>query len=108
MYKRQTNRRRIIYTLPVTTIIEDVYNNITRIIGNSLVEWYTSRYLTLKSLKEETSHREYIEAKYFEKPIIITTLDQVLLAFLGVDRYPLKEAGLYDSCIILDEPESSV
>ncbi|MCP2598608.1 CRISPR-associated helicase Cas3' [Candidatus Aminicenantes bacterium AC-335-L06] len=104
-YGMKTNRRRIIYTLPVTTIIEDVYNNITRIIGDSSVEWYTSRYLVLKSLKKETSQRAYIEARYFEKPIIITTLDQVLLAFLGVDRYPLKEAGLYDSCIILDEPQ---
>jgi len=104
-YGLKTNRKRIIYTLPVTTIIEDVYNKLVEKLGKGYVEWYTSRYFVLKSLKEEISESEYLEAKYFDKPITITTLDQILLAFLSVDRYPLKESAIYDSCIILDEPQ---
>jgi len=104
-YGLKTNRKRIIYTLPVTTIIEDVYNKFTEKLGKKYVEWYTSRYLVLKSLKEEISENEYLEAKYFDKPVMITTLDQILLAFLGIDRYPLRESAIYDSCIILDEPQ---
>jgi CRISPR-associated endonuclease Cas3-HD len=106
-YALKTKRRKIFYTLPVTTIIEDVYeNSLKKYINENQLEWYTSKYLVLKSLKKgDLEETEYLEARYFEKPIIVTTLDQLLFAFLGVDRYPLKEAPLYNSCIILDEPQ---
>jgi len=106
-YALKTKRRKIFYTLPVTTIIEDVYeNSLKKYINENQLEWYTSKYLVLKSLKKgNLEEPEYLEAKYFEKPIIVTTLDQLLFAFLRVDRYPLKETPLYDSCIILDEPQ---
>jgi len=106
-YALKTKRSKIFYTLPVTTIIEDVYeNSLKKHINENQLEWYTSKYLVLKSLKKgNVEETEYLEARYFEKPVIITTLDQLLFAFLGVDRYPLKEAPLYDSCIILDEPQ---
>jgi CRISPR-associated endonuclease/helicase Cas3 len=106
-YALKTKRSKIFYTLPVTTIIEDVYeNSLKKYINENQLEWYTSKYLVLKSLKKgNLEETEYLEARYFEKPVIVTTLDQLLFAFLGVDRYPLKEAPLYDSCIILDEPQ---
>jgi CRISPR-associated endonuclease/helicase Cas3 len=106
-YALKTKRSKIFYTLPVTTIIEDVYeNSLKEYINENQLEWYTSKYLVLKSLKKgNLEETEYLEARYFEKPVIVTTLDQLLFAFLGVDRYPLKEAPLYDSCIILDEPQ---
>ena len=106
-YALKTKRRKIFYTLPVTTIIEDIYeNSLKKYINENQLEWYTSKYLVLKSLKKgDLEETEYLEARYFEKPIIVTTLDQLLFAFLGVDRYPLKEAPLYNSCIILDEPQ---
>lgn len=104
-YGLKTRRKRLIYTLPVTTIIEDVYGRLSEIFSQDSIEWYTSKYLIFKTLSGKLDEREYIKARYFEKPIIITTLDQILLALLSVDRYPLKEASLYDSCIILDEPQ---
>lgn len=104
-YALKTERQKIIYTLPVTTIIEDVYTNLKEKLGNSFLEWYTSKYLVLKSMKEHFEPKQYLEAKYLEKPIIITTLDQILLALLGIERYPLKESSIYNSCIILDEPQ---
>jgi len=106
-YALKTKRSKIFYTLPVTTIIEDVYeNSLKKYIDENQLEWYTSKYLVLKSLKKgDLEETEYLEARYFEKPIIVTTLDQLLFAFLGVDRYPLKVASLYNSCIILDEPQ---
>ncbi|MDF2953872.1 MAG: CRISPR-Cas type I system-associated endonuclease/helicase Cas3 [Thermodesulfobacterium sp.] len=106
-YALKTKRNKILYTLPVTTIIEDVYeNSLKKYIDENQLEWYTSKYLVLKSLKKgDLEESAYLEAKYFEKSIIITTLDQLLFSFLGVDRYPLKEALIYDSCIILDEPQ---
>ncbi len=104
-YAAKTGRERIIYTLPVTTIIEDVYSKVSEKIGEENIEWYTSKYLIFKSLKESFDEKSYLDAKYFTKPIIVTTLDQLLLAFLGIDRYPVKEAAVYNSCIILDEPQ---
>lgn len=104
----KTNRKKIIYTLPVTTIIEDVYDNLQMKLGEKAkdyIEWYTSKYITLTSLKKSVDEREFMGAKYFEKPLVITTLDQILLAFLSIDRYPLKEFATYDSCLILDEPQ---
>lgn len=105
-YALKTNKKRIFYTLPVTTIIEDVYQRLKDYIPQENFGWYTSTYLVRKiAEKEEITQLEYLELKYFEKPLIITTLDQILLTFIGIHRYPLKEASLYDSCIILDEPQ---
>lgn len=104
-YGLKTGRRKIIYTLPVTTIVEDVHQRLSEKLGNEKVRWYTSRYLALKTLDDEFDFQSYQDAKYLDAPIIITTLDQILLAWLGIERYPLKSGSIYDSTIILDEPQ---
>lgn len=104
-YGLKSNKKRVIYTLPVTTIIEDVYERLCKVFGEASVGWYTSRYLPLQVDEEEINYNEYLEAKYFNKPLIVTTLDQVLMAWLNIGRYPLKEWAFYDSFLILDEPQ---
>ena len=42
-------------------------------------------------------------SSYFAQPVIITTLDQLLLTFLQVGKYFLKRPHLRNSVIILDE-----
>ncbi|MEA1963882.1 MAG: CRISPR-associated helicase Cas3', partial [Candidatus Aerophobetes bacterium] len=105
-YAFKTGRRKIIYTLPITTIIEDVYERLKKELGDENVKWYTSRYLALKTIEEpEYGQIAYQDAKYFNAPIIVTTLDQILITWLNIDRYPLKEFPLYYSSLILDEPQ---
>jgi len=105
-YALKTNRKRVIYTLPITTIIEDVYDRLSKFLGKRNVEWYTSRQLAIKITDDENyDQKNYDDAKYLNAPCIVTTLDQILMAWLNFDRYPLKEYPLYDACIILDEPQ---
>ena len=105
-YAFKTKRKKIIYTLPITTIIEDVYERLRKYLGDGNVKWYTSKYLTVKAAeKMDYDHMSYQDARYFNVPCVVTTLDQVLAALLNIDRYPLKEFPLYNSCLILDEPQ---
>jgi len=105
-YAFKTNRKRVIYTLPITTIIEDVHDRLSKHLGKRNVEWYTSQLLPIRIAEDDHyDQRFYEDAKYFNAPCVITTLDQVLMAWLNLDRYPLKENPMYNSCIVLDEPQ---
>lgn len=105
-YAFKTGRKRIIYTLPITTIIEDVYERLAEKLGQKNVTWYTSKHLAIKIVEDDNySYDAYQDARYFNAPVIVTTLDQVLMTWLNMDRYPLKEFSIYNSCIVLDEPQ---
>jgi len=105
-YGLKTGKRRLIYTLPITTIIEDVHERLLTYLGKENLTWYTSKYLATQTASEsDCGWFSYENVKYFNSPVVITTLDQILLAWLNVDRYPLKENPLQSSCIILDEPQ---
>jgi len=105
-YAFKTNRKRIIYTLPITTIIEDVYDRLSINLGKRNVDWYTSRQLAIKIDEDDNyDQKSYEDARYFNASCVVTTLDQILMAWLNFDRYPLKEYPLYNSCIVLDEPQ---
>ncbi|MCD6221083.1 CRISPR-associated helicase Cas3' [bacterium] len=94
---------RIIYVLPTITSIKSFYDDICDFFGKENVGefFYYADVETIE--KEESNFRELMFSSYFAQPVIITTLDQLLLTFLQVGKYFLKRPHLRNSVIILDE-----
>jgi len=94
---------RIIYVLPTITSIKSFYDDICFLFGKENVgEFFYYADVEMKN-EEKSDFRELMFSSYFAKPVIITTLDQLLLTFLQVGKYFLKRPHLRDSVIILDE-----
>jgi len=110
-YFLRTNSSRLLYTLPVTTIIEDIVNrfkeNIAKKDESLQPVWYTSLFLGLsRELREDDTLEEtYKIHKFLLRPIAFTTLDQVLLPYLNSGRYPLKVFVNQRAFIVIDEPQ---
>jgi len=94
---------RIIYVLPTITSIKSFYDDLCDFFGKENVgELFY--YADVEAVKrEKTDFRELMFSSYFAKPIIVTTLDQLLLVFLQVGKYFMKRPHLRNSVIILDE-----
>ncbi|MHA1470091.1 MAG: CRISPR-associated helicase Cas3' [Candidatus Asgardarchaeia archaeon] len=98
---------RIIYVLPTITSIKSFYDDFCAFFGKENVGefFYYADVETIKrgNEKEENDFRELMLSSYFVKPVIITTLDQLLLTFLQVGKYFMKRPHLRGSVIIFDE-----
>ncbi|PXF52232.1 MAG: hypothetical protein C4B56_06770 [Candidatus Methanophagaceae archaeon] len=94
---------RIIYVLPTITSIKSFYDDLCTFFGKENVGEFFY-YADVEAIKrEESDFKELMFSSYFAKPVIITTLDQLLLTFLQVGKYFLKRPHLRNSVIILDE-----
>jgi CRISPR-associated endonuclease/helicase Cas3 len=94
---------RIIYVLPTITSIKSFYDDLCSFFGKENVGEFFY-YADVEAMKrEESDFREIMFSSYFAQPVIITTLDQLLLTFLQVGKYFLKRPHLRNSVIILDE-----
>ena len=94
---------KIIYVLPTITSIKSFYDDFCTFFGKGNVGEFFY-YADIEAIKrEESDFRELMFSSYFAEPVIITTLDQLLLTFLQVGKYFLKRPHLRNSVIILDE-----
>ena len=94
---------KIIYVLPTITSIKNFYDDLCTFFGKENVGEFFY-YADVEAMKrEESDFRELMFSSYFTQPVIITTLDQLLLTFLQVGKYFLKRPHLRNSVIILDE-----
>jgi len=94
---------RIIYVLPTITSIKSFYDDLCVFFGKENVGEFFY-YADVEAMRrEESDFRELMFSSYFAQPVIITTLDQLLLTFLQVGKYFLKRPHLRNSVIILDE-----
>ena len=93
---------KIIYVLPTITSIKSFYDDLCGFFGKENVGdlFY---YGDVEALKREEDFQELIFSSYFAQPVIITTLDQLLLTFLQLGKYFMKRSHLRNSVIILDE-----
>ncbi len=94
---------RIIYVLPTITSIKSFYDDLCTFFGEENVGEFFY-YADVEAIKrEESDFKELMFSSYFAQPVIITTLDQLLLTFLQVGKYFLKRPHIRNSVIILDE-----
>jgi CRISPR-associated endonuclease/helicase Cas3 len=94
---------RIIYVLPTITSIKSFYDDLCAFFGKESVGelFYYGDVEALKREKED--FQQLMFSSYFAQPVIVTTLDQLLLTFLQLGKYFLKRPHLRNSIIILDE-----
>lgn len=110
-YFIKTHSSRLLYTLPITTIIDDIFSRFNETVarGNKSLQpvWYTSLFLGLsKDIREDDTLEEtYKIHKFLLRPIAFTTLDQVLLPNLNSGRYPPKVFVNQKAFIVIDEPQ---
>ncbi len=110
-YFIKTNSSRLLYTLPITTIIEDIFTRFAENVARGDISlqpvWYTSLFLGLSEQLEEddTLKETYKIHKFLLRPIAFTTLDQVLLPYLNSGRYPPKVFINQKAFIVIDEPQ---
>jgi CRISPR-associated endonuclease/helicase Cas3 len=97
------NSSRIIYVLPTITSIKSFYEDLRTFFGKENVGelFYYADVEALK--KDEGDFRELMFSSYFAQPVIVTTLDQLLLTFLQLGKYFMKRVHLRNSVLILDE-----
>jgi len=95
---------KIIYVLPTITSIRNFHDELCSIFGSDNVgEIFYYADVEVRKKKEENEIEDLILTSYFTKPLIITTLDQLLLTFLQVGKYFMKRPHLRKAVIILDE-----
>ena len=97
------NNSKVIYVLPTITSIKSFYDDLCVFFGRENVgELFY--YADVEATKrEESDLRELLFSTSFAQPVIVTTLDQLLLTFLQVGKYFVKRPHLRNSVIILDE-----
>lgn len=107
LYALKSDKGRVIYTLPVTTIIEDVYNRLSKDFNqfSEMIDWYNSYSIAFKSDVNELDWDDLRFLRHLFKPITLTTLDQILIQALNIGRFPITEYSFENSTWILDEPQ---
>jgi len=100
---------KLLITLPTITAIKDFYNKLSDTFGDKVEMYFYLRdaYLIYELKEEEKLDEErlfsYELARYLSYPIMITTVDQILLTFLQAGKYYVRRFNLYKASIVLDE-----
>lgn len=104
LFSVNKNYKRIFYILPTITAIRDFKKKLERVVGKENIETYFYFYEVEKiAKKEEVDLEALFFAEHFLKPIIITTIDQLLLTFLQLGKYHLKRFNFQNAIFIVDE-----
>ncbi|WP_297467648.1 CRISPR-associated helicase Cas3' [Thermococcus sp.] len=92
---------KVIYSLPTITTTEAMRKRFEAIFGRGRVSFAHS--LFFLSLYRRGELDSKLLHRYAMKPIFVSTIDQVLLAFLNYPRFPVREFALRGSHWIIDE-----
>ncbi|MFA4720224.1 CRISPR-associated helicase Cas3' [Pyrococcus kukulkanii] len=95
---------KVIYTLPTITTVEGIRRRLEDMFGKENVSFGHS--MLFYSLYREGRLDERLINRYAMKRIHVSTIDQVLLAFLNYFRFPLREFSLRRAHLIIDEIHS--
>jgi CRISPR-associated endonuclease/helicase Cas3 len=91
---------KLVYSLPTITTTEAMRRRFEAVFGEKVSFAHGLLFLSLYyrgALDERLFHR------YAMKPVFVSTVDQVLLAFLNYPRYPVREFALRGAHWIIDE-----
>ena len=96
------NGKKMFITLPTITAIREYYESLSNIF---MVDMYFYLYDAYLSIENTFSDKllSYNISKNMLYPIMITTIDQILLTFLQSGKYFLRRFNFRDACFIFDE-----
>ncbi|WP_457742239.1 CRISPR-associated helicase Cas3' [Thermococcus sp.] len=92
---------KVVYSLPTITTTEAMRRRFERIFGRKRVSF--SHGLLFLSLYMEGRLDEKLLNRYAFRPIFVSTVDQVLLAFINYPKFPVREFALRKAHWIIDE-----
>ena len=104
-------KKRLIFTLPTRSLVDDIY---TRFQGNKSSPGYfhnktgilhaTSEY-TVESL-EGDDHEAHRFDRVFHKPVMVCTIDQILVSLLNTGKWDAVNFSLAHGALVIDEIHS--
>ncbi|ASJ09420.1 CRISPR-associated helicase/endonuclease Cas3 [Thermococcus siculi] len=92
---------KVIYSLPTITTTEAMRGRFETAFGTDMVSFAHS--MLFLSLYRRGALDEKLLHRYAMKPIFVSTVDQILLAFLNYPRFPVREFALRGAHWIIDE-----
>ena len=92
---------RVVYSLPTITTTEAMRKRFESMFGGDMVSF--SHSMLFLSLYRKGVLDERLIHRYAMRPIFVSTIDQVLLAFLNYPRFPVREFALRGAHWIIDE-----
>ena len=92
---------KLIYSLPTITTTEAMRRRFEKIFGEEMVSFAHS--LLFLSLYYKGELDSKLIHRYAMKPLFVSTVDQILLAFLNYPRFPIREFALRGAHWIIDE-----
>ncbi|AEK72015.1 CRISPR-associated helicase Cas3 domain-containing protein [Thermococcus sp. 4557] len=92
---------RVVYSLPTITTTEAMRKRFESMFGKDTVSF--SHSMLFLSLYRKGALDERLIHRYAMRPIFVSTIDQVLLAFLNYPRFPVREFALRGAHWIIDE-----
>jgi len=113
IFKGINNNPRFVITLPTITSIQQFLGKCKKIISEigypiEVVGTYYYFYNPFSPKAEEDSNEEFVLNEYFIsryllKPVMLTTVDQLLLTYLHSKEYFIKRLSLQGRILIVDE-----
>ncbi|NJF24254.1 CRISPR-associated helicase Cas3' [Thermococcus sp. Bubb.Bath] len=92
---------KVIYSLPTITTTEAMRRRFEATFGSDTVSFAHS--MLFLSLYRRGALDEKLFHRYAMRPIFVSTVDQILLAFLNYPRFPVREFSLRGAYWIIDE-----
>ncbi|WP_099211096.1 CRISPR-associated helicase/endonuclease Cas3 [Thermococcus henrietii] len=92
---------KVVYSLPTITTTEAMRRRFETMFGDGMVSF--SHSMLFLSLYYRGELEKKLIHKYAMKPIFVSTVDQVLLAFFNYPRFPVRELALRNAHWIIDE-----
>lgn len=95
------NVNRIFIILPTITAINSFYNKLNEHFGDKISKYFY--FYDVEVREEDDSFENLFFLEHLVSPIMITTIDQLLLTFLQVGKYYSKRVMFRNSGLIIDE-----
>lgn len=92
---------KVVYSLPTITTTEAMRRRFEAMFGEDMVSF--SHSILFLSLYYRGELDRKLLHRYAMKPVFVSTIDQVLLAFLNYPRFPVRELALRNAHWIIDE-----
>lgn len=97
---------KLFYTLPTVTTVDAMRSRFENIFKKDMVS-FSHHLLEISLLEEERlTETELFVQKHLIRPIVVTTIDRILLSLMNWKRYTVSEVMLNNAALIIDEIHS--